>query len=38
MTDNILLSAEIIDALRDGLRGQIATSAQRITCADEQSQ
>jgi hypothetical protein len=35
MTDNILLPSEAIDALRDGLRGQIATSAQEVTYADE---
>lgn len=35
MTDKILLPSGVIDALRDGLRGQLATSAQEVTYADE---
>ena len=35
MTTSILLQPEVIDALRDGLRGQLATSAQDLTRADE---
>jgi hypothetical protein len=32
---NILIHAEMIDSLRDGLRGRLATAAQELTYADE---
>lgn len=32
---NVLIQAELVDLLRDGLRGQLAVAAQRIASADE---
>jgi hypothetical protein len=35
MTSTVVIPAEVVDLLRDGLRSQIATVAQWITHADE---
>ena len=35
MTDNVLIPAEAVDLLRDGLRSQIAIAAQHVTGAEE---
>jgi len=35
MMSTVVIPAEVIDPLRDGLRGQIATVAQQMTHADE---